>query len=376
MILLLPGLALATGETDEITIEEGVSEIMEEVDVSSWDAWFAAQSDEMKELWDGLMPSDFLEQMVFDGGGELFSWEGITDALSKTLLGALPSAMILMMAYCGFAVLGGTVRGIQFKGELAATAQLIFLAAVGCFALAQMWTLIKDCRSTLLGLASLMEILLPTMVALLALFGAGSSAAVMQPASAVLSGTIISLIVSTVMPLAIIGGVVGIIDTVMRKERSSGMGKLCNRLCKWAVGGCSLLYLLFTTIRGAAANAADSVLLKTGKFAASSLPFVGRLVADSMDTVYGCMVLVKNAVGITGIVIGLFWVLRPVLLLLLNILALRGAAALCAPIGDEAYLKVLSTLSDMLAVLLGALIAVLMMFVVTIGLLGGIGTSA
>ncbi|MDO4543247.1 MAG: hypothetical protein Q4C01_01730 [Clostridia bacterium] len=374
LVLFVPsGTAHAVGEEEDITVEEGVSEIMEQVDVSDWDEWFFQQPEQIRELWDGVPPSAYLDSLVWEGDKAAFETDGLLNALTGSLYSLLPSALLLLSAYVGFAIFGGITKGLEGSSSLFSTTQTVFCAAVGCFCTAQLWTLIEECKGTLLGLSSLIEVLMPTLLALLLLFGAGGSAAVMQPASALLSGSIIGIIVKAVMPLAMIGGIVGIMDMLFGKERFAGFGKLINRLCKWAVTGCSALYLIFTTVRGMAANASDSVLLKTGKFAASSLPFVGRLVADSMDTAYGCMVLVKNAVGITGIMLGLYWVIRPLLLLAVNILVLRLSAALCAPIMDGAYPKTLSVIADMLSVLLGSIVAAMMMFIVTVGLVSGLG---
>lgn len=373
MILVLPTFAVAQDE-EEITVEEGLEEILNEVDVSEWDEWFLQQSEQMRQLWDNKLPSDFLNELVVEQNlGR--DWDGVMAALYSALLSALPSALIMFAAYIGFAILGGVFKGLRPSGGITGASQLAFSALMGCFALAQVWTLIAQSQSTLNGIGSLMEIIQPVLIALLFLFGSQGSATVLQPMTVLLSGTIINIMVSVVLPLAVVGGVVGVMDALMGKERFSGMGRLCHRLCKWAVTACSTLYLIVTTIRGLVANASDSVLLKTGKFAASSLPFVGRLVSDSLDTAYGCMVLVKNGVGVTGIVLGLYWVAKPALLLLLNILVLRSAAALSAPISADSYQKVLTALADMLSVLLSALIAAMVMFIVTIGLLSGLGGS-
>lgn len=370
-LAFIPMLASAE-EGDEITVEEGAEEILGEVDVSDWDEWFLSQPEEVRAFWDNRLPSDYLHDTV-PGNDMDFSIGNILDSVSDLIRSLLPSTVIMFLAYMGFAILSGVFNGLRLSGGVSATAQLILSAAVGCFVLARVWMLIIECKDSINGIGTLMELVQPILIAVLMLFGSTQSAAVMQPMSAVLSGSIISILVKTVLPLAVIGGVVGVVDVLVGKERLSGMGRLCNRLSKWAAGLCSVLYLVVTTIRGIVANATDSVVLKTGRFAASSLPFVGRLVSDSLDTAYGCMVLVKNGVGITGILMGLIWVARPALLLIINILVLRGAAAFSSPISADSYPKVLTILADMLSAMLAALVAAVVMFIVTIGLLAGLG---
>lgn len=277
------------------------------------------------------------------------------------------------MSYMGFAVIGSVLGAAQLSDGIGNSAQLILSALIGSFVLSQVWTLIADCQTSIRGIGELMDVVQPILIAVLVLFGSVQSAAVMQPMSVVLSGTIINILVDIVLPLAVIGGVIGVIDILIGNERIGGVGKLCNRMCKWAVGLCSILYLLVTSIRGVTASTVDGVLIRTGKFAASSLPFVGRLVSDSLDTALGCMNMVKNGIGVMGMLLGLIWVLRPMLLLMLNILVLRSAAALSSPICSDGYPKVLSAIADMLSAMLSALLASTVMFIVTVGLLAGIG---
>lgn len=368
---LFPVITLAQ-EEDEDYIDQGVEEILDQVDVSDWDSWFLDSPQQMRQLWDDRLPSDYIGDVV-RGQADIADWGNITDSISEVIKSILPSALLLFMSYMGFAVIGSVLGAAQLSDGIGNSAQLILSALIGSFVLSQVWTLIADCQTSIRGIGELMDVVQPILIAVLVLFGSVQSAAVMQPMSVVLSGTIINILVDIVLPLAVIGGVIGVIDILMGNERIGGVGKLCNRMCKWAVGLCSILYLLVTSIRGVTASTVDGVLIRTGKFAASSLPFVGRLVSDSLDTALGCMNMVKNGIGVMGMLLGFIWVLRPMLLLMLNILVLRSAAALSSPICSDGYPKVLSAIADMLSAMLSALLASTVMFIVTVGLLAGIG---
>jgi len=117
------------------------------------------------------------------------------------------------------------------------------------------------------------------------------------------------------------------------------------------------------------------VLIKTSKLAAGSLPLVGALVSDSLDTAYGCILLVRQGIGLTGIALALAWLARPVLLIAVNILVLRGASALSLPLAGGRTNLVFARLADMLSLMLSAIAATAALFVVTIGLAMGIGKS-
>ncbi|MCL2696279.1 MAG: stage III sporulation protein AE, partial [Clostridiales bacterium] len=282
--------------------------------------------------------------------------------------------LTLLLLYLGLSVIGNLLSGLQIGGT-AGLSGVLFRAILGGLVLAAIWSLIETARACLLGFSGLMDIFQPVLVGVLLLLGGSAGAAALQSGLALLGGGIIGTMAKVVFPLAIISGVLGVLDLLGGSTRVSELGKLAHKACKWLIGICASLYLLATTVTGLMAAAADSVLIKTSKLAAGSLPLVGGLVSDSLDTAYGCIVLVRQGVGLTGIALGLAWLLRPVILLAVNILVLRGASALSVPLAGGKIHLVFARVADMLSLLLSAIAAAAALFVVTVGLAMGIGKS-
>ena len=94
-------------------------------------------------------------------------------------------------------------------------------------------------------------------------------------------------------------------------------------------------------------------------------------VSDGFDLVTASLVLVKNAVGVTGVAVLLAVVLFPLVRLASYILALRLAAAVTEPMGDKRTSEVLAALADNSTLLVTALVGVGFMFFVVLMLVIG-----
>ena len=68
----------------------------------------------------------------------------------------------------------------------------------------------------------------------------------------------------------------------------------------------------------------DGITAKTAKTVVSSaIPVVGKILGDAVDTVLGCGIVLKNAVGIVGVVIIIGICLGPILKLALTMISYK-----------------------------------------------------
>ena len=119
----------------------------------------------------------------------------------------------------------------------------------------------------------------------------------------------------------------------------------------------------------------DSLLLRSGKVAAGSLPLVGSIVSDSLGAAAACLGLVKGALGRTGMLLVAVQVIGPAGSLLLHGVGLRTTASLLVPLEQREMGTMLTALGDMLTVLAALILAAGAMLCAAMGgaagLLGG-----
>ena len=340
VLLLLPVLWFA--ERDEE--QDAIDALLETIDLSAWDAWFRENGIETDVLPSGLLKQLVTTQTMFDSG---FTGK---DLLSK-LKPSLSSAVAKTALYLGLAAIGAVIGGVSDSSSIGETAGTAFRISVSVAVLAVSLTEIRRAFSTVAALEHISEMILPPIVGYLTLTGQTNTALLLPASQAMLSELILRFTESCIAPLAIIGGVLIVLDA-NGTGRLSALGKLMQRAAKWALGTACSLYMITAAVRSAAARSADSMLMKTTKSAAGSIPAIGSLLSESVDTVYACMHFVKNALGLTGCAVLLFVAMNPVLSIFAARSSLRAAALLSEPLSGKPYAELLRGMGDTLHILM------------------------
>ena len=119
------------------------------------------------------------------------------------------------------------------------------------------------------------------------------------------------------------------------------------------------------------------VTAKTAKAAVSNfIPVVGKILGDSVDSIIGCGNILKNAVGVIGIIIILGIVIIPMLKLGVLFVSFFILSGVCEVVADEKIVKLISQIADSYKILLAILISVSLMFIVGITLVLKITNSS
>lgn len=363
LLLLVP---LAAWEDNE-TVQDGLGQILTEIDLSEWDAWFRAENGDSS-----FVPSEFLTSAVLEGNTALGEEEW-TDTWKRMAMEGARTAVWHFVLYLGVGVFSAIAGGLR-QGALDDTIEQMTTTIGGCIAMGMFLPLLEEARKMMQAAQEGFSVLFPVLMGILLLFGMQNGAAVMEPVSAVLSGAVLNCMRGIVFPLCVAGGIFAAWNGI-GGGRTDGYGRLFLKAAKWVIGVVSSLYLTATAIKSSVAIHTDTLLLKTTKLATGSLPFVGGLVSDSVDTAYRCILLVKNAVGVTGILLLVFVILRPILHLVLERFALKLASALCTPFCGNGYPRVLEQIGNALGIVTASVIAVLVMGIGTVGLLMGVGQT-
>ena len=119
------------------------------------------------------------------------------------------------------------------------------------------------------------------------------------------------------------------------------------------------------SLEGTLSSSVDGITAKTAKAAVSSIiPVVGKLLGDTVDTVMGCANILKNAVGIVGVIVILEICTMPIVKLAVLTGLYKLMAAVCQPIAYEKIVKLLEGLGDTFKILLAILFSISTMLVI------------
>lgn len=281
------------------------------------------------------------------------------------------SELLLLVAISG--ILAQMTAALS-SGGAAKIAGLIVYSVAALLILHSLWGAIDSTRKAITALLNVTQGVFPVLTTMLAATGGFASSAVLQPAYAMLTQTATWLTRDLLLPAALYGGVLSIAGAVTGKNLLSEFGSLLRSAGIWVAGALMTLFVALTSIQGSAAMSFDGISFRTAKYAIDSMiPYVGGMFSDLADTLVGCSILVRNAVGVAGLLGLLAVVVGPVLGALAIYLAYRLAAALAASFEAKELAAVLGESGKvvMLLVVILLMTFAMMFIMLTISLSAG-----
>ena len=278
-----------------------------------------------------LSPGEFIKKIFF--------------MLGDDISGTLP-IYVQIIALC---VLLGIITNLNLEGKTGAAktagmAGYIVIAAIIVSVCANIITFAKD---NVGAVSTLTSYICPIMITLLTTLGGFSSINVLQPAIAAFTGSVISLINYIVFPCITLYFALAIINSISSKIKLDEMCKLVDGAVKFVLGFIFVIFIAMISLQSTGAATYDGLSLRTAKFAIDqSVPIIGGMFSESMDTVILCSSLVKNAVGTTGLVIILLTVLSPTLTIAINIIFLKISGIFASAFSDEKTTGIFSAIEN------------------------------
>ena len=141
------------------------------------------------------------------------------------------------------------------------------------------------------------------------------------------------------------------------------------RIVLWALGLLTTVLGIFISMQNFAASASDNIAIKTAKFTAGSvIPVIGGTVSDTLESVFACGTLVKNAAGGASVIALLYICLSPVLKILAVILAYRFVSVIVSPFSDSRIVTAINGFIDSLYIFLAFVITSCILFIICAGI--------
>jgi len=224
------------------------------------------------------------------------------------------------------------------------------------------------------NMVSFMQALLPMLLTLLVSLGGVTASAVFHPVVLMSVSAVSTLIKDLLIPIIFFSAIMAIVNNITNSFQLTRFSGLLKELCIAILGFLLSVFLGIMIVQGTAAAVVDGVSVRTAKFATKNfVPIVGGIFADAIDTVISCSLLLKNAIGVVGVIIVFIMCAFPVLKILSVIFIYKLAAALIQPIGDEKIVNSLNGLANSLIMLFVTVSSVAMMFFIAVTIIIGAG---
>lgn len=226
---------------------------------------------------------------------------------------------------------------------------------------------VKLAQATIADMANTMQALFPLLVTLLVAVGGTASAAFFQPTVVAASGTMTTLIQNVTLPFAVGMAVLTMVGSLSENLRISRLVTLFRQVAHWTLGFSFTVFIGVMTVQGLGTAAVDGVSIRTAKYAIDNfVPIVGGMFADTVDTLVGCSLLIKNAVGVLGLLLLVGKLLTPILQTVCTMLLYSATAAVLEPVAESPLSQCIGNFSGVYMLLFIIQLSVGAMFVLLI----------
>lgn len=226
-------------------------------------------------------------------------------------------------------------------------------------------------------LRSFSMVLLPCLSTAAFVSGAVTSAGVKYGASMLFFDGIIGLMLKYALPM--LYGYLAVMLSAKLTDHpmlQSTTGLLRQGM-KWTLVLLSVCFTLYLSVTGLLASTGDAAAAKTAKTVlAAALPVVGGILSDASSALLGGAAMVRNGVGVLGLLAVLALCVTPYLTLAAHYLLYRAAAVLAQSYCGKSLGGVLDGFGDVYGFLLGMVgTASLILFVSIISMMKAVGVG-
>ena len=259
----------------------------------------------------------------------------------KTCLSVLTVVMVMAVLV---QMPSGTKMTVEFAGCLAVA--LILMDGAH--------SMIRLGAQTVTTLSEYGKLLLPVMTGAMAAQGGTVSSAALYTGTAAFDAVLSSAISNLLVPMVYMFLVLSIAAATTGQSMLNKLRELIKGLMSWGLKTVLYIFTGYISITGVISGTTDAAALKATKLTVSGMvPMVGGILSDASEAVIVGAGLMKNAVGIYGVLaIFAIWI-SPFMQLGLQYLLLKLTAAVCEVFEIKPVTELIRSFSAAMGLLLG-----------------------
>ena len=225
--------------------------------------------------------------------------------------------------------------------------------------------LILSITSTIQNLIGFMNSLVPLLITLMIYTGNIATSSLLEPIILIIIEFISNIILTLILPGVSIITALMVVSKLSDKVQIGKLTKFLKSSIVWFLGIILTVFVGVVSLEGTLASSVDGITAKTAKAAVSSMiPVVGKILGDSVDSVLGCGLVLKNALGVVGVIIIIGICATPIIKLSVLTIMYSLSSAIIEPLADEKIVKLLEDFSGIFKLLLGILCAVAVLLII------------
>ncbi len=313
---------------------------------------------------------DFMEYVTdLISGKRTFSITGILDDLKEVVSGEVKSNLSTFTGLISIAVIAAVFTNFSYAFQNMQVAEtgfyvaylLLFSVLTGSFITASTMA-----AQTISSLLDFMKAMVPAYFMAVAFSTGAGTSMVYYQTTLVLITFVNVLLVKIIIPLINIYLVVTMANNLSKEDMLSKFTELLETIINWGLKTLLGVVIGFNTVQGLIMPVSDKIKKSMVLKAAESIPGVGDIFSGAAESVIGAGILLKNAIGVAGVVVIVSLCTVPVIKLAVMTLIYKVSSAAVQPISDKRMLKCISASADACLLLLQTVLVGAILFVITI----------
>lgn len=358
------------GKDIEQELTNNVNDQLNKIDFSDLNNLLNGLSDQFN-LFGGKSFKDKIQSII--NGTYFNSYDSMFAAIIDLIFDGVKSFLPYFLIIIAISVLSSVVKNVKASNSSNGVNDLIHFVcyAVVIILLVTSFTQIsKITLSTITSMQKQMNVIFPILLTMLTAVGGLTSVGIYKPIVAILSGGVSILFNNILFPIFIISFIFIVIGNLTKNIKLDRFIDFFSSSFKWICGFIFTIFSAFLTIQGISAGRYDGISIKATKFAVKSyVPIIGGFLSDGFDFIMLSSVLIKNAIGVGGLLLIFITILSPILHILIFKLGLQLVAAILQSIGDEQISNFTSKCAKILSYPIVLILGVAFMYLLTTGLI-------
>lgn len=374
VFFLISGLPLAAATDSEPVFS--FEDTIKDLDLLALEEYRDKLDNEVSSMMEGKPLKEWL--LDFIRGDWKFNIKEIGESFLRLLFREILANSNLLGKILILSVISALLINLQtaFSSSVAQMSYLACFMALCAIALTSFKIVLGIGLQTIDNMVSFMTAMLPQMLVLTAGLGNINASAMLFPLLMTVSTAFATAVKNIVFPLIILSAILNLVNHMSNTLKVERMGKFFTQLAQLSLGFFLTIFIGIISLRAVYAATLDKVALRTTKFVTdNAIPVVGKMFSDTVEVAAGYVVMIKQALGIYGVLVIAGMILVPLLKIGAIALIYKVSAAIVEPLGDSRTAGILEVMSAHIFLMLATVAAVGLMFFIMIAIVAGMANN-
>ena len=363
-IIFMP-ISKSANQNEESTEGQGINETIEEQQNEFGINDFIEEAQNYGgEFFQGIDIGEILNSAIKGEVDNQTIFQKIFSVLGKEVITGLKALGSILVIIVIHSILKSISESLENDGisKLIYYVQYILIVTIIMTNISDIVKLVQDTTSNLVGF---MNLLVPLLISLMLYTGNIATSSILEPIILFMINFIGNVIQTIIIPIVLVFTSLVVISKISDNFQIQKISGFIKSGVVWFLGIILTIFVGVVSLEGTLSSSVDGITAKTAKAVVSSaVPVVGKILGDAVDTVLGSGIILKNAVGLVGVIIIIGICIMPIIKLAILTIAYKLLSAITEPIADKKIVGLIDQMADIFKIFLAVLCAISVMLII------------